>query len=65
MSQLSLTFPKHFALLSPDDLYDSASPELLSCDKGLLKRVSAGTKLRSRAYFVLPPAFQQGAKRET
>lgn len=33
-------------------------------DKGLLKRVSAGSRLRSRAYFVLPPAFQQGEKRE-
>lgn len=30
MSQLSITFPKHLSLLSPDDLYESASPELLS-----------------------------------
>jgi ATP-dependent DNA helicase RecG len=33
-------------------------------DKGLLKRVSVGSKLRSRAYFVLPPAFRQGGTSE-
>jgi ATP-dependent DNA helicase RecG len=30
MAQLSITFPKHFALLSPDEIYESANPDLLS-----------------------------------
>jgi ATP-dependent DNA helicase RecG len=30
MTQLSITFPKHFALLSPDDLYEAASAEIFS-----------------------------------
>jgi ATP-dependent DNA helicase RecG len=29
MSQLSISFPKHFALLSPDEIYDSADESLL------------------------------------
>src|SRR5258708_6478522 len=29
MSQLSLTFPKHFALLSPDEIYEKVDQELL------------------------------------
>jgi ATP-dependent DNA helicase RecG len=30
MVQLSISFPKHFALLSPDEIWDSASVELIS-----------------------------------
>jgi ATP-dependent DNA helicase RecG len=30
MTQLTLTFPKHFALLSPDEIYDSANAEMFS-----------------------------------
>ncbi|HWF45516.1 MAG TPA: hypothetical protein VG168_00805, partial [Bryobacteraceae bacterium] len=29
MAQLSISFPKHFALLSPDEIWESASVELI------------------------------------
>ena len=30
MSQLSITFPKHFALLSPDEIYESANSDMFA-----------------------------------
>ncbi len=30
MAQLSISFPKHFALLSPDEIWESASADLIS-----------------------------------